>query len=501
MLHAIVLPVTTLKCITAICFSSVLALAACSGKVGNGDGADANPTNPPDADPAAPDAGIDSDGDGIPDDREIELGTDPFNPDTDGDGLSDGDELMYGTDPLNPDTDGDGFTDGEEVDIIGTNPTDMGCENQNSEASQGKLPADIIIMIDTSGSMNEEADAVEANINNDLAGVLEADEIDYRIILLADFPPVDGRSSDGSVDPSDPIVCIGPPLTDQDCSNLPAGQNKPDNVVDGDPEQSERFYHYDLHVDSRDALLLTLSEFDDPNGDDGNVSGAGQILGGWSTLLRENSIKVFIPITDDDSSGITVEEFDQQLRAKMAAKFPDAGELKYIVHSIIAMAPTPDGSPWQPEDPVLNEECSPGAQRSGVTYQALSRLTNGLRFPLCNVNDADPDNDDFNAIFNAIAEDVGNNVNLACEFTPNATDANLDLDGAKLIYRPNGDGQLELFDAVDNVDACGDANGAFYRDDNGDQAVFELCPATCDRVTSDPNGQLNLLIDCEIQIG
>ncbi len=60
-------------------------------------------------------SGIDSDGDGISDADELELGTDPLNPDTDGDGLNDGDELAAGTDPLNPDTDGDGVSDGDEV--------------------------------------------------------------------------------------------------------------------------------------------------------------------------------------------------------------------------------------------------------------------------------------------------------------------------------------------------------------------------------------------------
>ncbi|MDU6681607.1 MAG: LPXTG cell wall anchor domain-containing protein, partial [Varibaculum cambriense] len=81
----------------------------------------------------------DSDGDGISDEREKELGTDPNNPDTDGDGLTDGQEAgtdvdkdgkvvkdengkpkvddskATKTDPKNPDTDGDGINDGDEV--------------------------------------------------------------------------------------------------------------------------------------------------------------------------------------------------------------------------------------------------------------------------------------------------------------------------------------------------------------------------------------------------
>jgi hypothetical protein len=64
---------------------------------------------------------MDSDGDGLTNHEEVQLGTDPDQPDTDGDGLSDGDEVRRGTDPLNPDTDGDGLLDGDEV-RRGTDP-------------------------------------------------------------------------------------------------------------------------------------------------------------------------------------------------------------------------------------------------------------------------------------------------------------------------------------------------------------------------------------------
>lgn len=57
----------------------------------------------------------DTDGDGLSDERERELGTDPEQADTDGDGIPDGEELELETDPNAADTDGDGIPDGEEL--------------------------------------------------------------------------------------------------------------------------------------------------------------------------------------------------------------------------------------------------------------------------------------------------------------------------------------------------------------------------------------------------
>ncbi|WP_224268862.1 helix-turn-helix transcriptional regulator [Haloprofundus salinisoli] len=67
----------------------------------------------------------DTDGDGLSDGAEVDdHGTDPQDPDTDDDGLRDQQEIILGTDPLNSDTDGDGLTDGAEVNDHGTDPQD-----------------------------------------------------------------------------------------------------------------------------------------------------------------------------------------------------------------------------------------------------------------------------------------------------------------------------------------------------------------------------------------
>ena len=66
----------------------------------NGSSGDTGGPNDPPAGTFVLDPGPDTDVDGIPDDGEPVVGTDPANPDTDGDGLLDGTELLQGTDPL-----------------------------------------------------------------------------------------------------------------------------------------------------------------------------------------------------------------------------------------------------------------------------------------------------------------------------------------------------------------------------------------------------------------
>ncbi|MCH8252194.1 MAG: matrixin family metalloprotease [Planctomycetes bacterium] len=69
---------------------------------------------PPDDPPGTSIA--DTDNDGLTDEFELRLGTDPLVADTDGDGLADGVEIdETGTSPLDDDSDGDGLIDGEDA--------------------------------------------------------------------------------------------------------------------------------------------------------------------------------------------------------------------------------------------------------------------------------------------------------------------------------------------------------------------------------------------------
>ena len=114
----------------------------------DGDGlSDGDEVNVHNTDPTA----TDTDGDGLTDDFELEHDFDPNvggdgDLDPDGDGLTNLEEQTEATDPNDPDTDNDGLTDGEEVNVHGTDPTnpdtDGGGREDGAEIDQGTNPLD-----------------------------------------------------------------------------------------------------------------------------------------------------------------------------------------------------------------------------------------------------------------------------------------------------------------------------------------------------------------------
>lgn len=104
----------------------------------------------------------DTDGDGISDEDEIRLGTNPYSNDTDGDGISDYEEIyIYKTDPFAIDTDTDSLSDMKEIQEYGSNPL------LTDSDGDGILDADEILLYKTSPRLAD----------TDADGISDAEEL------------------------------------------------------------------------------------------------------------------------------------------------------------------------------------------------------------------------------------------------------------------------------------------------------------------------------------
>jgi hypothetical protein len=335
------------------------------------------------------------------------------------------------------------------------------CATVRAEVERVQQSVDIIIALDNSGSMDDEARAVEANINVNFASILQESQVDYRVILVSEHRERNLQ---------DTAVCILSPL-----STLSACPSDA-------PGPGERFFQYATEVDSEDSFDVLLETYDGQRADD-----FGLAPGGWSEWLRPGAKKVFLEISDDDSD-TSASAFVGSLTSLAPDQFgADPSQASFVWHSIVGIAQRPVASdPYLAADPVEDRECTGDVANAGTTYQELSRLTGGLRFPICEFAGYD-------AVFRRIAEDVVQGSGGACEFAlpdPPAGRA-LDLDTVAVSYQPGSGGAPRLLGRATSPALCGP--DAFVADGAG----VRICPEACEVIVADARASVEVLFTCQ----
>lgn len=177
----------------------------------------------------------------------------------DGDGS---DEIGDSLDPI-PDV-GDPGADG------GPGGGDEECASQVTPAENKKQPADIIVVVDNSGSMDFEAASVQDNLNAFSQQIVDSG-IDVHVVLVSSYPG-DGNG-----------ICIDAPLGSGGCP-----------AADGNPPL---FTHIDDRVGSNDGLERILAD-----------------QAQWAPVLRPDAALHFMIVSDDESD-LDAADFDAQLKA------------------------------------------------------------------------------------------------------------------------------------------------------------------------------------------
>jgi hypothetical protein len=341
------------------------------------------------------------------------------------------------------------------------------CAVQRIPLREVQRPIDIILVLDNSVSMALELDAVERSINSNFASVLDERGSDYRVILLSRHRSAARRQTGDA----QTAICITQPLSSLEA--CPAQS----------PGLTERFFHYDIEINSTDALSLIVQTLDTPD----PLYRVAE--GGWGEWLREGSRAIFLLFTDDDSLD-NGRDFTRRLMSRAPEHFgTDVDQPQFVFHSIIGVAERePAGTAYAPDEPLVADRCEKNgevAPSAGPVYQELSRLTGGLRYPLCAL-------DDYGAIFEGIALDGLERSGLACTFPLPAAPAGKRLDTQRIeLVRGDVTGENARITRVEGLDAC--QSNAFYVE--GEQ--IELCPALCDQLAELPTTTVSVEFDCD----
>lgn len=350
---------------------------------------------------------------------------------------------------------------------------DAACAMQSARAERGPAKqVDIVFVIDNSSSMSEEIAAIRTNINQNFATLIRQSGVDFRVVLLSLYGT--GGTS----------ICIDPPLAGAPCSDGLYSTN------------SDVFFHYNLEVASGDALCLLLYAFDHPDPEQ-------RAPRGFQAWLRPDAEKVFVVISDDSAScqyrdGKDAVEFNangadpyddallfhRTLLSLAPEQFGKPPRPPYRFYSIVGLAKAAaSGEAWFPDQPLNSKTCET-APSAGLSYQAISILTDALRYPVC-------EGRSFDAVFRVLARDVIEASKVACVFQlPRAPDEQaIDIASVRVEYRAEGQ-EPNLLGQIPDAARC-NARSFYLRDDR-----IELCPQACEAVQTDPSTEINVLYGC-----
>jgi hypothetical protein len=173
--------------------------------------------------------------------------------------------------------------------------------------------------------------------------------------------------------------------------------------------------------------------------------------------------------------------------AKSPEYFGVPPDVRYTFYSIVGVEPSePSTEPWFPHQPVRERPCDTAAS-AGRSYQALSVVTDALRYPVC-------EGRDFDAVFQVLAGNVVESAKAECVFEiPEAPPGQgIDLLTINVEYAP-GDGSAAMrFVRARDETQC-DASSFTIADDR-----IRLCREACALVESDRAAEVKVLYACVV---
>jgi hypothetical protein len=311
------------------------------------------------------------------------------------------------------------------------------CAAISQQATNQRRPADIVMAVDNSGSMDEEIVFVRERLNAFSQQIVDSG-VDVRIILISAAMRGEPGQNLGSDDENG--ICIAAPLGSGAC---PADSQPP------------RYTHIAREVGSEDALNLFIETFPE-----------------WQGQLRPNATKTFVVVTDDDAGdgpNDSADAFAMSVAGLPGGLFPE----------------------WTFSGIYCFDECEDAAA-IGQVYIDLVARTQGVGGDLCL--------QDFTPVFDALAKAVVEGSGLDCAWpipTP-PPGQTFDRDKVNVRYTTPGAPAADLLQ-VSNAGACA-SHTAWYYDDPTQPTRILACPQSCTALQGDLDARIDVLFGCATQV-
>ena len=307
------------------------------------------------------------------------------------------------------------------------------------------LPVDIIWGVDNSGSMFEEAAAVQENINA-FSQQITAAKIDVHVVMLAGYPVL-----------VLPGVCVGPPLGSGQCP----GDSKPPNF----------FHHQSAVVDSWNGAVVFKDMFPQ-----------------YRHMLRPNALKYLVIVTDDDSAGLTSGVYTNN---------PTGFITDYT--ALDPMMRTSSGGPaWKMSGVYAHTQCL-NASRVGAFWKAVIDQTGGVHGDICacQAGQQATCTQTFKSVLDSLAKTITTAAKpLDCEYAIPPPPAGKAFDKEKVNVDLATGGATENIGWVQDASACHPELGGWYYDSNDNPTRILTCPKSCDRIKATTSGSVSVAFGC-----
>lgn len=317
--------------------------------------------------------------------------------------------------------------------------------------------ADIIFALDNSGSMQEEAIALQNNMNA-FSQQITATGIDAHVIVISSGPPGGVGATCQLLDficwanlfsawGNANGICIDPPLGL--AGACPAGN-------DSNPPN---YLHLFQEVDSHNALGQLQAQF--PS---------------YQSMLRPDAAKTFVVVTDDEATP------------------PDANAFKTWVDS----QPIFQSATWR----LSGIFCLTGSSNCanvGTTYIQLADMTGGIKGDMSQFASGQVDAQ-FKSVFDSVANAIVADARpVDCEWgIPVPTDGTqIDFNTVNVHYLPGGDAtQEKSIYWVANASSCTTDYYGWYYDDPAHPTRVKACPDVCQVMQADTSAVVQVLFNC-----